>query len=302
MNQNVFKLRLANVMKDIGFERWQGGMRRGKLDHRSLAKIAVKSNRIFRQKVDTDTHQHNVLFLLDISGSMYAWDCNYEGQNIERIRAAMEIMKFLGQALDDNGIEYSCLAFNEMIYHYKRAGDGQKTQKWLDRLDRHRSPMYNIDYPSEMFDSSWNIQNNISEDSKDWAKLIEDSGQMESLREHCKNGGKIGVLHGNADIIAIREAQKIVARTPGRNLVIVISDGRPACDYDYNPSKGIHYNGRNREELVTEVRALESQCKVFAVNIGNAQLSDFYSHYSKAATADNVRQDMVTFLTANISR
>lgn len=107
----VFLAKLNSIMNDNKFDRRLRGRSKGKLDMTRLYKAETGSTSVFAQKSLRRNKQHNVVLVVDESGSMEG------GAPRSKIYTAAECTAFLAQHLDKiPGVNLAVIGFN----HYMR--------------------------------------------------------------------------------------------------------------------------------------------------------------------------------------
>lgn len=107
MQNSTFKQRINSVLKDNAIERYTKNKKKGKLDFRSIHKIAL-SNKIFKQKEERKGKDYSITLLLDRSASM---------DNVEKIVAS--IAQDFQEIFTEVNIPNSFYCFTDDTYKLK---------------------------------------------------------------------------------------------------------------------------------------------------------------------------------------
>ena len=104
-----------SILKDLEFERYQGGFLSGNIDERRIKKLFVGSNRVFKRKVDlqNDDKDMAVAVLVDESGSM---------TDFSKSKNACKAVGVLAKALSLSKKSFAVYGFNSYFHTHKDWG------------------------------------------------------------------------------------------------------------------------------------------------------------------------------------
>lgn len=113
LTDNAFRARISSIMTDNKYDRVLRGRTRGALDMGRLPKVATGSTSIFKRKEARKNKHYNIIFLVDLSGSM-------EGR---KARVAAEATTYLLNNFEGLNINTEVLGFTEYGHVIKAFDD-----------------------------------------------------------------------------------------------------------------------------------------------------------------------------------
>jgi cobalamin biosynthesis protein CobT len=188
---------------------WDFAQAEGRLDTRRLVGAYSAEPDVFKRRLGRPEMDTSLMMLVDLSGSMQG---NRAGS---KSRVAMECVIAIAEAIDKSGCEYEILGFNEATPYYRQPHTEAVYDNYSaldsegrDQIHRQHTRILPMDmYVFKAFDEKLN---------------------------HCK--GAIStiadcVAGSNADPCAVMyAAERLRARRTQRKILLVLSDGEPACD------------------------------------------------------------------------
>lgn len=118
----------------------------------------------------------------------------------------------------------------------------------------------------------------------------------------CKKGDP--VYYGNHDHMAIYESISILNKTPGKGIIIMLSDGQPNCDEHYGQGCGLEGCGSHYElkELLKKGVKDAERSKIDVLGIGiQTDVSEFYTNSEYVSNPADVYQTMFKFFEKKIN-
>jgi cobalamin biosynthesis protein CobT len=192
---------------------WNPGLRRGRLNGAALSRLAVNDDRVFRRKEESTSKDIAVGLLADLSGSM---GCG------RKLQTAVEAAYALSQTLDRIGIKNEVLGFTT-----KGLPDGAEKEFAAATIKLRESGR------SSGFSRVEAVYMPI---------FKEFNGRFDLEAKLALVGGYRGLIHtaNNIDGEAVQyAAQRLAQRREKGKLLIVLSDGAPAC-YGDNRALSAH--------------------------------------------------------------
>lgn len=237
-------LQRALVSRNKSF--WRTMQHFGRLNSASLARLSVGDTRVFRRREETRSKNYDVTLLIDASGSMW----HSSGGSLTRFQTAMVAAYGLGETLHRIGVNFEILGFTTK----------QHTSAWNDECRRaerkHGVRFGRIDWIYmpifKSFDERWTptTMNRIA------AAFTDSSFLRENVDGECVQ-------------IA---AQRLMSQKSEGKLLIVLSDGSPACCSS-------NYASLNRHLRRSVQVAERSGIKVVGVGVDTDVVRSFYDDY-----------------------
>jgi hypothetical protein len=233
---------LERAMAAQARKMWNPGLRRGRINPGSLFRTSVGDDRVFRQRFETKAKNTAVQLIVDCSGSMSmgrkihtAGTAAYAlSHTLERIKVANEVIGFTTFYYGDEICEKYHAAYNEEVSRSGLSID-------YSRLMPLRLPVFKAF--NERLDASTRSRLAHLREHPDW------------LAENCD---------GESILMA---AQRLMAQNVERRVVIVLSDGRPACP----PAIGLE---RHLREAIQKLE--KNGVEVIGIGIGTDVVKHFY--------------------------
>jgi len=216
---------------------WNPGQRRGRISPGSLFKTAVGDDRVFRTRYETQAKNTAVSLLVDCSGSM-SWG--------EKIETAGLAAFALSSTLERLKISHEVIGFTtqesrQMTMAMKK--EGLRVQ--YAREEALYMPIFK------------GFNERLTVEAKSRLAHLTEGDCHPWLREN---------VDGECLMIA---ARRLKSQRAERHLLIVLSDGKPACPGDW---------GQMHRHLISSVKALDENLgvEVVALGIASAAVSGYY--------------------------
>ncbi|WP_354734613.1 cobaltochelatase CobT-related protein [Acinetobacter nosocomialis] len=221
---------------------WEAGLRRGKLNSASLARLAAgKDDRVFRKRIDSTTKDVAVSLVIDMSGSM-------SGSKIHTAAAAAYA---LSNVLDRLKIAHEVICFTthtDSSTYYERR-----------KLTREAEEKYGIEY-SRYENLYMPIIKGYNE------RINTETKQRFGWLPHS------GLMANNIDGECVEiAARRLMARKEAGKIMMVLSDGSPAGSGDWH---ALEYH---LKEVVKNVE--KSNVKVIGIGIQDHSVKKFYDKH-----------------------
>lgn len=225
MNDVTFQRKLLSVLKDNMYQRYVGRKRTGKLDTKKLYRVHT-TNRVFKKPVELKGSQYSITVLVDLSGSM-------SGSKEESARKAT-IM--LSRSLEKVRVPHQIYGFNSALIGLKSFQEKNLDEDLMKKMmmaQTHPRRMRINELPKKLRPTVTYIKKDdylYGCDHPDFYQIYE-SGNFQRLERGA---------HGNFDGYFVQRVMDTVAGRKGTNIIIMLSDGKPAHDHgDFKvPSKG----------------------------------------------------------------
>lgn len=136
----VIARKLELMLMDNCRDHWEGGLRSGRLDKRSLVRAgAFAAQDVFARKVEERRTEAAVSILMDMSGSM---------TGDRKMYVARDVMLILSQALDRTGVAFEVNGFASLGDAKAHTGGSSMSRSWgrTCRLDTYRFKGWNDTY------------------------------------------------------------------------------------------------------------------------------------------------------------
>jgi hypothetical protein len=241
-----FAQKVRRALQILSRDRYEYGVKKGKLDQSRLSRIAVPvpgfSERIFKKKIVNDTLDTAVTVLLDCSGSMSGRKWTHAAT------AAVLLNRTISKAL---GVPMEILAFTDDY----------------DWSDKGNSVIFNI-------------------------KGFNDKRSDDDVIQACSNIQ--AAMSGNADGEAILVAHdRLIRRREKRKVLIVLSDGQPAC------SAPGDIDGFTR----AVIKDIESQKRVdiFGLGLLSNAVTQYYTHHAIVNNSDELEHKLLELVAKKLS-
>ena len=216
---------------------WDFGKEDGRLDSRRFPSAFNGKPNVFKMKSDRREMDTALTMLVDLSGSMSG----------EKVFVAQQCAMAIAECVDRTGIAYEILGFN--------TGQGSVPNV----------PPRSTDYKDRLRYTRWeSIDMWIFKHFKE--RLFEAKGAISCISQ-CSGGN-------NVDGESVQYAyDRLKERNEQRKVLIVLSDGQPACSTNYDMSL--------RRHLVDTVKKIEADKDTDVVGIGirDSAVKDYYSNH-----------------------
>jgi cobaltochelatase CobT len=248
----VIARKLELMLMDNMRDRWEGGLRSGRLDKRSLVRAgAFAAEDVFARKVEERRTEAAVSILMDMSGSM---------SNGEKMYVARDVMLILSQALDRTGVAFEVNGFSsrgEVREKVKPTSSSMGSWGRTCRLDTFRFKAWNDTYRQ------------VRGAMAGFASLI---------------GGD------NPDPDAIIDATaRLLSRPERKKVLLVLSDGSPAYAHtiarlsssELKPGENslmVHYSYRATKQAVEDAERVG--VKTIGIGILDDSVQLFYPRHA----------------------
>jgi len=238
-------LQRALVSRNKSF--WRTMQYSGRLNASSLARLAVGDTRVFRRREETRSKSYDVTLLIDASGSM-----NHSAGrgSLTRFQTAMVAAYGLGETLHRIGVNFEILGFTTKGHTSAWSDECRRAERKhgvrFGRIDWIYMPIF------KSFDERWTptTMNRIA------AAFADGSFLRENVDGECVQ-------------IA---AQRLMSQKSEGKLLIVLSDGSPACCSS-------NYASLNRHLRRSVQVAERSGIKVVGVGVDTDVVRSFYDDY-----------------------
>lgn len=196
---NTMRGKVARAFQSEKAIRWEGDRDRGKINNRALFKVAVGSNRVFKQRVESRHVDTAATFLVDFSGSMQ----NYAG-SISRIERAMSAVVLFLESLEQAGVASEVLGYTT----------GEVCKEYFEQAVRERA------YNPFRSDTYGRIENLLTFVFKGFNERMSARIRRRiSAYEGCE-------MNENCDADSLRVAyERIMQRKERRKVIFVLTDG-----------------------------------------------------------------------------
>lgn len=238
-------LQRALVSRNKSF--WRTMQYSGRLNASSLARLSVGDTRVFRRREETRSKSYDVTLLIDASGSM-----NHSAGrgSLTRFQTAMVAAYGLGETLHRIGVNFEILGFTTKGHTSAWSDECRRAERKhgvrFGRIDWIYMPIF------KSFDERWTptTMNRIA------AAFADGSFLRENVDGECVQ-------------IA---AQRLMSQKSEGKLLIVLSDGSPACCSS-------NYASLNRHLRRSVQVAERSGIKVVGVGVDTDVVRSFYDDY-----------------------
>lgn len=227
---------------------WDNAKEDGRLDTRRLtAAVAGKTN-VFKTRTDRDEMDTALTLLVDLSGSMYRGTPS-------RVEVAGQCVIAFCEAIDRTGIKYEVLGFDNTFHQHNTLKLRQMMEK-VDVWEYGRCEALNMA-----------VFKHFNE------RLHDCKGSIASIRDMAQGNNS----DGEALLLANARLQD---RPEKRKVLMVLSDGNPACTYERYLS----------EHLLSVVRDIEeTDTDIIGIGIQSTAVSDFYSKHVVVRSLDDLQ-------------
>ena len=293
MKNSAFLLKLKSIMLDNKYDRVVRNRKRGKLDDKSLFKVALNRNNVFKKKQERDGKEYNIVICVDQSGSMH---CN------RKMETASELSEFLVKTFERVGnVNVSLVGFNSIISEYKS-------------IDKHLSREF---MKSGTLGSKINEDSNSSynpkeeENGSDWYGTFsygsngDGSYFVKPDKYNCKRWGArqdISYPMGdyNRDYDAIDFGYYIL-RGKKNPFLIVLSDGQPAC-CGYNTMTIYDDRTKSEPSYIREFVKRHKNIKTWGVGILDNSVKNIYQDFAIVGSINSLCPVVLDYFKKHIKR
>ena len=253
---HVIQGEVERIFRARSATRWNPGQRRGKISRNSLHRACIGDDRVFRQKIVTTNREIAVQLVIDCSGSMW-------GRKLEYASVAAYM---LASVLDRINVPCEIVGFTTM----NGAVAGHLSNTDWRALQKH-------------FHASWGEMNygryapTCLYVFKDFARRFDDKAK--------KTLGFLpsshGFMSGNVDGESIEQsAMRMRLRKEPRKVMIVMSDGQPACDGDFVLGQ------RKLKQVVEDINA--SGIEIYGLGLMDNSVKNYYPKNEVIGTANEI--------------
>ncbi|MEE1913697.1 cobaltochelatase CobT-related protein [Aeromonas veronii] len=236
-------LQRALVSKNKSY--WRSSQESGRINPSSLARLYVGDTRVFRRKVEHRSKSFDVTLLIDCSGSMH-----HGTGSLSRFQTAMVAAYAMGDTLHRIGVNFEILGFTTKPH------SGEWDETCRKEMRSHGVSFGRIDWLYmpifKSFEERWGPK------------------QMERIGAafHAED-----FLRENVDGESVQiAAQRLAGQRSEGKMLIVLSDGAPAC-HTYDRT------ALNRHLSKSIKSAERAGIKVIGVGIDTDSVSRYYSDY-----------------------
>lgn len=221
---------------------WENGLRKGKLNSGSLARLAAtRDDRVFRQRQDSQTKDVAVSLVIDASGSMSG----------SKIHTAATSAYALSAVLDRLKIAHEVICFTTS----QRSEDHYNRRKQI----REAEEKYGIEY---------------SRSENLYMPIIKGFDERISTETKKRFGWlpNSGMLANNVDGECVEiAARRLLARKETGKIMMVLSDGHPSANGDHN---ALNWH------LKDVVKSIEkAKVNIIGIGIESSAVRQFYSKH-----------------------
>lgn len=241
------QLQRALISKSKSY--WRGAQQSGRIDPSSLSRLYVGDTRVFRKKVEHRSMNYDVSLLIDASGSMGHPAGEADGVHLNRFQAAMVAAYAMGDTLNRLGINFEIIGFT--TYRH--------TSEWSETCSKEMS------------------KHGIRFGRTDWLympifKSFDERWGSKSIERIAAAFHHHDFLSQNVDGECVQiAAQRLAQQRSEGKLLMVLSDGMPACCSPDPVSLTRH--------LAKSVKSVEQTgIKVIGVGINTDAVTKFYTH------------------------
>ncbi|MFQ2738127.1 cobaltochelatase CobT-related protein [Aeromonas caviae] len=236
-------LQRALVSKNKSY--WRSSQESGRINPSSLARLYVGDTRVFRRKVEHRSKSFDVTLLIDCSGSMH-----HGTGSLSRFQTAMVAAYAMGDTLHRIGVNFEILGFTTKPH------TGEWGETCRKEMGTHGITFGRIDWLYmpifKSFEERWS------------PKQMERIGAAFHVEDFLREN-----VDGESVQIA---AQRLIGQRSEGKMLIVLSDGAPAC-HTYDRT------ALNRHLSKSIKSAERAGIKVIGVGIDTDSVSRYYSDY-----------------------
>jgi hypothetical protein len=236
-------LQRALVSKNKSY--WRSSQESGRINPSSLARLYVGDTRVFRRKVEHRSKSFDVTLLIDCSGSMH-----HGTGSLSRFQTAMVAAYAMGDTLHRIGVNFEILGFTTKPH------TGEWGETCRKEMGTHGITFGRIDWLYmpifKSFEERWG------------PKQMERIGAAFHVEDFLREN-----VDGESVQIA---AQRLIGQRSEGKMLIVLSDGAPAC-HTYDRT------ALNRHLSKSIKSAERAGIKVIGVGIDTDSVSRYYSDY-----------------------
>jgi cobalamin biosynthesis protein CobT len=222
------------------------GFRSGKLHSGNLHRLMANDDRIFRRKQEFKSKETAVSLVIDLSGSMNGG--GYRGN--AKYQIALKAAYALASTFDRIGVKFECSGFTTFVDH--ELHEKIRKEVGLTRINYTRWEALYIPI-FKTFDEKFtpNVKLRIAESANHFSEL-----------------------HNNVDGECVEVAAlRLLKRPEPRKIMMVFSDGNPACSTGDSAALRFH--------LKSTVQKIEkSNVEVIGVGIMDDSVKSFYKNYT----------------------
>lgn len=253
---HVIQGEVERVFRARSASRWNPGQRRGKLNRSSLHRACIGDDRVFRTKIEAHTRDVAVQLVIDFSGSMGG----------AKIRYASMAAYMLALVMERINIPFEIIGFTTMSGPVAGQIDAAD---W--RAFRAEASKYRYDQEFSRFAPICTYV------YKEFRKRFDDEakktlGFLETA---------YGFMNANADGESLEiAAMRLNQRREPRKVMIVMSDGQPSCDGDYDA--GVE----KLKQVVQDIS--RSDIEIYGLGLLDTSVRDYYSKCEVINTVEEI--------------
>jgi len=292
MINSPFLLKLKSIMLDNKYDRIVHNRKRGKLDDKSLYKVALNRNNIFKKKTERAGKEYNIVICVDQSGSMH---CN------RKIETASELSEFLVKTFEKIGnINVSLVGFNTVISEYKPikkhlGREFMKSGSLSKKIQDDSSAEYNHKVEDNIVDYWGNYTYGNNGKGAYFVKIDKINKDRWGARPtHWNNLGA-----GNRDYDAIDFGYHIL-KDKKNPFLIVLSDGQPAS----NGYRGYNSIDMQKDDIsyIRNFVKKHKNIKTWGVGILDNSVSKIYPDFAIVGSISTLCPVVLEYFKKNIKR
>lgn len=253
-----------------------GGFRRGRINSPALHRHASGDDRLFRRRQEAVTKAVAVTLLIDNSGSMSG----------TKTQMAMKAAYALCGTLTKLGIEHEALGFTTPTANGNPARIKKiDTGTMQARISR---GVYEVVKALKIATNTIRKEPVVMPIYKAFDEKFNPSTKRRMAHFLANNG--CGLLSGNDDATAVLVAgRRLKARPEPRKVLIVLSDGQPACGLDQRALQS---------SLISNIKDLSKDgVEVFGIGIMDQSVKNYYENYVVLQDAGKLVETVMKKLT-----
>lgn len=247
------------------------GFRSGRLHNSNLFKLKTGDTRVFRRKEEHTSKDVAVQLVVDCSGSMSG----------HKIRVAQQCAYGLSSALDRIGITNEVIGFT--------TGHDYSTREMEEATREVMSGLRKKGKGSSKFPGFGRLEPLYHPVFKDFGERF-----TPDVRKRMAFMGEGLDLRNNVDGESVAAAYKrLAARSEAGKIMIVISDGSPACYYGRGLDQHLH-------KVVKEIEA--DGCDVIGIGVEDRSVKRFYKNHIIINNVDDLPKTIMKALKKLIAK
>lgn len=293
MINSAFLLKLKSIMLDNKYDRIVRNRKRGKLDDKSLFKVALNRNNVFKKKSERAGKEYNIVICVDQSGSMHSNN---------KMQTASELAEFLVKTFEKVGnIKIGLVGFNAIISEYKSINkhlgrEFMKSGSLKKKIFKDSNASYDPDNPDNRFEPFWN-EIIYGYEGKDAYFVKPDKFNKD--RWGGRQTSKYSLGHYNRDYDAIDFGYHIL-KDKKNPFLIVLSDGQPAGD-SYRGWNNIDKMKDNKSHIRSFVKK-HKNIKTWGVGILDNSVESIYPDFAVVGNIATLCPTVLSYFKKHIKR